>query len=402
MFQESSDIRELLPYFRATFALPFLIRWQKVRLRKSNSSTNKGNGCDSLKKYMDLEDMSQANCASVLRVIQAHSGISRKQIADMTGLSWGGMTKIVNKLFEHEYIVEEKNGVPGGFGRTPGLLSLNREKHFAAGADINKTGLSASVTDLLGGIRRQYFAENIFGDKEGLLCNISHFFEKIFQDFPEGEIEAVGIAMQGGIDAKQGISVSFPGCRDWMDVPIVHILKEKFRTEIDLEHDPDCMLYCELEHVDANHVILLRLDRSIGMAAALNGTILRAKGILEVAHCTVVPGGKACRCGRSGCLEAYIAPCLKDGKIQKAAVGEMIAPLAAAIHNLICIFNADTVILAGELMRYSSLFEGRLRLEIQKLQGERKTEIIFTDGAGSAVTGAALIASSRAVERIKL
>lgn len=363
---------------------------------------NKGNGCDSLKKYIALEDMSQANCASVLRVIQAHGGISRKQISDMTGLSWGGMTKIVNKLFEHGYIVEEKNGAPGGFGRTPGLLSLNREKHFAAGADINKTGLSASVTDLLGGIRRQYFAENIFHNKEGLLSNISRFLEQIFRDFPDGEIEAVGIAMQGGIDAEQGISVSFPGCEDWADVPIVNILKEKFCTEIYLEHDLDCMLFYELKHVDASHVILLRIDQSIGMAAALNGTILRGKGILEVAHCTVVPGGKTCRCGRSGCLEAYIAPCMKDGKIQKKAVGEMIAPLAAAIHNLTCIFNADTVILAGELMKYSSMFEERLRLEIQRLQGEKKTEIKFTDDAGAAVTGAALIAASRAVGGIKL
>ena len=40
---------------------------------------------------------------------QSSGGISRKQISDITGLSWGGMTKIVNKLMEHEYIVEEKN-----------------------------------------------------------------------------------------------------------------------------------------------------------------------------------------------------------------------------------------------------------------------------------------------------
>lgn len=355
-----------------------------------------------MKKYIALEDMGQANCVSVLKVIQTHGGISRKQISDLTGLSWGGMTKIVNKLLEHGYIVEEKSGTPGGYGRTPGLLSLNCKKHFAAGADINKTGLSASVTDLLGGIRRQYFAENIFQDKEGLLRNIVRFFEQIFRDFPDGEIEAVGIAMQGGIDAEHGISVGFPGCKDWADVPVARILKEKFCTEIYLEHDPDCMLFYELEHVDASHVILLRIDQSIGMAAALNGEILRGKGILEVAHCTVVPGGKTCRCGRPGCLEAYIAPCMKDGKIQEKALGEMIAPLAAAIYNLTCIFNADTVILAGELMRYSSLFEERLRLEIQELQGEKKTEIRFTDDAGAAVTGAALIAASRAVGRIKL
>ena len=61
-----------------------------------------------MKKYMGLEDMSKVNCSSVLNVIREAKEISRKEISDITGLSWGGMTKIVNKLFDHGYIVEDK------------------------------------------------------------------------------------------------------------------------------------------------------------------------------------------------------------------------------------------------------------------------------------------------------
>ena len=57
-----------------------------------------------MKKYMDLEDMSKVNCSSVLNVIREAKEVSRKEISDITGLSWGGMTKIVNKLFEKGYI----------------------------------------------------------------------------------------------------------------------------------------------------------------------------------------------------------------------------------------------------------------------------------------------------------
>ena len=59
-----------------------------------------------MKKYMDLEDMSKVNCSSVLNVIREAKEVSRKEISDITGLSWGGMTKIVNKLFEKGYIEE--------------------------------------------------------------------------------------------------------------------------------------------------------------------------------------------------------------------------------------------------------------------------------------------------------
>lgn len=355
-----------------------------------------------MKKYIGLEDMSQINCSSVLRVIQSCGAISRKQISDITGLSWGGMTKIVNKLFENAYIVEEKSGLSGGNGRTPGLLRINPEKHFVAGADINHTGLRAWVTDFSGGIKKKYFEENHFQDKEELLRNILSFFQRIFEDYKNEQIEAVGIAMQGRVDVENGISLHFPGCENWSDVPLVNILKERFSTEIYLEHDPDCMLFSELENIDMEKVVLLRIDQSIGMAAALNGMILRGKGILELPHSIVIPGGKPCKCGRSGCLEAYIAPCMRDGKICEKAVGEMIYPLAVTIYNMICLFHADTIILTGDMIKYHGLFEQRLTSELHKMLRERKTELLFSEDARTAVRGAALIAAQRAIDSIQL
>ncbi len=355
-----------------------------------------------MKRYIGLEDMSHINCASVLRVIQSSGGISRKQISDITGLSWGGMTKIVNKLMEHEYIVEEKNGAFAGNGRTPGLLRVNTKKHLAAGADINHTGLRAWVTDFSGGLRKMYFRENHFGNREELLENILSFFEMIFQDDKNEEIQAVGIAMQGRVDSEKGISIHFPECENWRDVPLVSILKERFHTEIYLEHDPDCMLFFEMESMDAENVILLRIDQSIGMAVALGGAILRGTGILELPHSIVIPGGKPCKCGLRGCLEAYIAPCMQDGKIQRQALEEMVSPLAVAIYNSICMFHAEAVILTGDLMKYHGMFEDRLFLELQNMQKDTRTAIRFSEDTETAVKGAALIAARQAVNAIRL
>lgn len=355
-----------------------------------------------MKKYMGLEDMSQANCSSVLRVIQDHGGLSRKQISEITGLSWGGMTKIVNKLLEHGYIIEEKDTASGGTGRIPGILSIRGDRHFVAGADINQTGLSAYVTDLSGRVRQQYFEDNHFRGKEQLLENITRFFRKIFDGPGGSEIEAAGIAMQGGIDPEHGISVNFPGCADWSGVPLPHILEGMFGARMYLEHDPDCMLCSEPEHAEGGNLLLFRIDQSIGMAVSLGGTILRGKGILEVAHSIAVPGGRPCRCGRRGCLEAYIEPCIRNGEADKKALEEMVRPLAAAIHNMTCIFNADTVILTGDLMRFSSLFEKKLLAQFEDLQCGKKTEVRFQKDAKSAVKGAALTAARHAVGSIKL
>lgn len=355
-----------------------------------------------MKRYLDLEDMSHINCASVLRVIQSCGGISRKQISDITGLSWGGMTKIVNKLLEHAYIVEEKNGASPGNGRTPGVLRINTNKHLAAGVDINHTGLQGWVTDFSGGLKKKYFQENHFRDGEELLQNILSFFERMFGEHKKEGIQAVGIAMQGRVDSENGISIHFPECGHWSHVPLADILKERFQTEIYLEHDPDCMLFFEMKSMDAENVVLLRIDQSIGMAVALNGSILRGKGILELPHSIVIPGGKPCKCGLSGCMEAYTAPCMQDGEIDRQALDEMVYPLAVVIHNSICMFHAETVILTGELMKYHTLFEDRLRLELDSLQRGKETAVRFSEDTAAAVKGAALLAARRAVDSIRL
>ena len=110
-----------------------------------------------MKKYIGLEEMSNGNCSSVLSVIRDCGEVSRKQISDITGLSWGGMTKIVNKLFEHEYIVEDKSENVTGIGRIPNVIRINKEQNFVIGLDINRMGFAAYVMNLAGDIIKGYF-----------------------------------------------------------------------------------------------------------------------------------------------------------------------------------------------------------------------------------------------------
>lgn len=375
----------------------------KRLLKAERTATVKaGNGCEGLKKYIGLEDMSNVNCSSVLRVIQDCGGLSRRQITDITGLSWGGMTKIVNKLFDHGYLVEEKSGASAGNGRIPGIIRINGEQHFVVGLDMNKTGLSACVTDLSGDIKKEYAAPNHFEDRKGLLGNVFHFLDMLIEDFGKDAVQAVGVAVQGEVDAEKGISVQFPGCADWRDVPMAALIRERYGMETYLEHDPDCMLLSELEHGDGDNQILFRMDQSVGMAVSLQGNILRGRGLLEVAHSIVVPGGKLCRCGLSGCLEAYVAPCIRKDGPDREAVQEMLQPLALTIHNMAGVFHADRVILTGDLIKYHEEFEEQLLSELRKL-GEKEAEnIIFADGTGLAVRGAALFAAEKVIEGIKV
>ena len=138
-----------------------------------------------MKKYIGLGDMSSVNCASVLNVIRNCSSISRKEISDMTGLSWGGMTKIVNKLFDGGYIEEAKEESACSVGRTPGRLHIVRDKNVVIGLDLNREGFEAYVMNLRKEVLQVYSKEVAFSGKQELLECIYGFIDEIVGDFGE-------------------------------------------------------------------------------------------------------------------------------------------------------------------------------------------------------------------------
>lgn len=355
-----------------------------------------------MKKYIGLEEMSNANCSSVLNIIRHYGEISRKEISDITSLSWGGMTKIVNKLFESGYIVEDKSDKQTGQGRIPNVISINKRQNFVIGLDVNRMGLSAFVMNLAGDVLKEYSEEGAFDNRVNLLKAILTFVGRIVAEYEKFHILAIGVAMQGVLDVERGVSMQFPRCPDWENVPIRDILREEFKVEVFVEHDPNCMLYSALLEEEKDNMLLMRIDSSAGMAVSVGGRILRGNGLLEIAHHIVVPDGKVCRCGQRGCLEAYIAPCFVKKELKVAAVEDMIEPLAVFMSNMCRLFNSEKVILTGNLMKYHERFEQDLLDTFYHYCDKEVVSVRFVDETNRAVHGAALIAVHGAINQIRI
>ena len=354
-----------------------------------------------MKKYIGLEEMSNVNCASVLNVIRNCGEVSRKQITDITGLSWGGMTKIVNKLFENGYIEEDKSEKAVAHGRTPNVIRICKDKHYVIGLDINREGVIAHVMNLAGETIKEHISEFSATNKEQLLKSILDFVRDIVNEFKEKKILAIGMAMQGVLDAERGVSVKFPYCPDWDNVPLRDIMEEEFGIEVFMEHDPNCILYSSLYEEESDNILLLRMGSSVGMAVSINGEIIRGTGLLEVAHTVVVPNGKDCKCGQKGCLEAYVSSCFDNKEFMPQALPEIMDPLAIFMSNMVRIFNSDMIIITGRLARYHFEFSQELLNKFDQYC-EGKVKVNFLEGTERAVHGAALIAVQGAIDKLKM
>lgn len=351
---------------------------------------------------MGLEDMSKVNCSSVLNVIREAKEISRKEISDITGLSWGGMTKIVNKLFEKGYIEEAKSTTTTGAGRTPGVITICKDYNVVIGLDINREGLVGCVLNLAGDILGEYSAEVSCGTKEELMQSIISFTSGIVKENNKRNILAIGVAMQGIVDVETGVSVKFPGCVGWENVPVCEILESHFQHPVFIEHDPNCMLYSAVYNHPLENSVLFRMDRSIGMAVTLDGNILRGNGLLEVAHSIIVPNGKECTCGKKGCVESYLSACLNGKELQVQAVDEMVKVISVLMYNMAQMFNATKLILTGELVAHKKFFEDKLLKEFYSYCESDKIKVEFMEETKKVVYGAAMIAVQGAIDQIEV
>lgn len=344
--------------------------------------------------------MSNVNCATVLDIIQKNGFVSRREITTISGLSWGGMTKIVNKLLEKEYITESKIKTTSESGRIPSVLSINTEKNFVVGLDINHTGLSAVVVNMTGEILKRYSAPAPSRDKKSFLAETIGFVSGVFSDFENDIIISIGVAMQGIVDHKRGVSVRFPGIDDWENVPIKNIFEKEFNVSVFVEHDPDCLLSPHIKHDKLENTILLRIDKGVGMAATLYGKIIKGEGIFEIAHNIVIPDGKECSCGKRGCLQAYVSACTKDNNIVKEKLDELVLPLAITINNLSNIFCADKIILTGALMKEADLFKDKIHNKL--MQFDCTSILEFSESSNFAEYGAALIAINKSINTLNV
>ncbi|RSZ62711.1 ROK family protein [Corynebacterium hylobatis] len=125
----------------------------------------------------------------------------------------------------------------------------------------------------------------------------------------EHDPAAVGLAVAGFLDPACE-TVRFAPHLPWRDAPVRARLEELTGLPVTLEHDANAAAWGEYRHGAARGAgtwAFFAVGTGIGATLMIDGKIFRgAHGTApEFGHLTVVPGGRACACGKHGCLERY-------------------------------------------------------------------------------------------------
>ena len=249
-------------------------------------------------------------------------------------------------------------------------------------------------------------------------------------------VVGAGVGAPGVIRMDQGIVVKSPNFPDWNNLPLKEELERALHIPVFIENDANAAALGE-QWLGAgrgiNSMILLTLGTGVGGGIVLNNLIWQgADGMAgEIGHMTLIPEGRRCGCGNTGCLEMYAsargivqsyrdAMSIKDGGnapeitaeqvYQAAQDGEPVAlrvmkdmgrMLGIGIANLINIFNPQMIVIGGGVKDAWQLFIGATHEEIMRRAFQvpaERTEIVPSQlGDDAGMVGAAAVALQKIV-----
>ncbi|MEK6743902.1 MAG: ROK family protein [Nitrospirota bacterium] len=240
------------------------------------------------------------------------------------------------------------------------------------------------------------------------------------------KVAAVGVGAPGVIHAQTGMVVKSPNFPDWNNLPLKKELESALALPVSIENDANAAALGEQWRGAGRGItsmILLTLGTGVGGGIVLDGRIWPgADGMAgEIGHMTIIPDGRRCGCGNTGCLEMYTSSrgivmtyqerssrpqsITSEEIYQAARDGDAVAGdvmkdmgrfLGIGIANLINIFNPEMIVIGGGVKDAWPLFIDATREEIKKRAFEytaARTRIVSSllgDDAG--MIGAAALA----------
>ncbi|UVI27775.1 ROK family transcriptional regulator [Paenibacillus spongiae] len=371
----------------------------------------------------------------VLQTIQQSGGISRKTVADKTGLSQASITKISKMLLEQRFIVEG-NRIGSGQGRKEVLLYPNPDKFYFLGIDIGGYRVRLALADYNLEISHEHeYLMTEFDEREDVLQELMMRIDAFLNESGRTHIDAIGIGVTGIVDSGRSRILNIPNCNGWDNLNIVHEMERRYRCPVYLEESGRAMACGEKilgKARDIEDFIVVHIAFGVVAGVFINGQPLR--GFNNVAgllgHITVDDKTYRCLCGNYGCLETTVTyPMLEEeyrnkqgdgprmldayGMNNKNALDVCITAgksIGVVLSNVINLFNPAMVFVGGPVFdHFPLIFEEVKRTILLRANrfatvGMKLAKSSFHDRQG--IMGALALAGSRClteeIERLEV
>jgi predicted NBD/HSP70 family sugar kinase len=340
----------------------------------------------------NVRDVRRSNRSLLLRRLYFQPQASRLELSRATGLSAASVSSVVAELIEAG-VVFESGAVESEGGRPRIQLEVAASRFEVIGVDVGETRIRVERFDL---------ALNEVARAEAPMTPGHYRPAEVVAGIAAG-LAAVGRPEPGSGTELIGIGIGVPGivvgapdsvvhCQTigWDSVPLEALLREVTDLPLFIDNGANALGQAEVwfgAGRGASDTLFLLIGSGIGASMTVDGVAYRGSSTSagEWGHVTAAIGGRQCRCGARGCLEAYIGaesviaryveavgapPELADADDEESALLRILAAaadggsspqteaaravldetalhLGVSIGNLVNLFNPERIVIGG-------------------------------------------------------
>jgi predicted NBD/HSP70 family sugar kinase len=379
-----------------------------------------------------VRDLRNGNRARVLRFMLQSGRTTRAEIARNCHLSVATAGTVTADLLA-EGLVTETGTIPSDGGRPVAELCPVPDSAFVMGADIGEAGVTVELFDLT--LRRRDRAFIEVAESQSTPANVSAALSAAVEllhernSFADSSLLGIGLGLPGVVEiAPDGTETVFAQSMGWLGTSVRDLLPDA-KVTVHAENGANTLALAEMWLGAARGVqdgVVVLVGRGLGAGIISGGRTFRGSsgGAGEWGHTKISSGGPQCRCGRRGCLEAYIggdalvrrwlatgatAPTTYgealeallsradegDGPARRIA-DEAVELLSLGLSNLVNLLNPERVVVGGWaglslLAARGAQITERVRLECLDRPGEQVSLVPSHLGGDGVALGAALL-----------
>jgi predicted NBD/HSP70 family sugar kinase len=308
------------------------------------------------------------NRSLVMQTLYRDGQLSRADIARETGLTRVTISDLVADLIAENLVIEIGHREDARPGKPATLLDLNRDAFQILGVDLSdRATFRGAILDLdgkildraelpLGGSRGEEAEAKVFALIETLVGRATR------------PLLGIGVGSPGVVDLG-GIVLTAANV-GWSDLSLQRDLAVRFSVPVVVINDAKAAALAEHSFGGAtSDMMLVKVGFGVGSGLLLGGTPLIGSRFAagEIGHVVVgTDGGLPCSCGKSGCLETWIATPRLDAALAAAATDEekehilwaagerlgiALAPVVGTLDLAEIVLSGPTELLDGTLAR---------------------------------------------------
>lgn len=263
-------------------------------------------------KFSTVRDLRRANRSALLRPLFLNGPLSRTQLSAISGLSQATVSNVIGEL-QSLGLVSEAGAVDSDGGRPRQLLRVASQYGYVLGVDVGETRVYAELFNLAMEAQASVDIALPSGPNvEAVVAGIQRAVPETLRmaGLDGSRVFGVGIGVPGLVE-KGDETVVHGQTIGWSGVPLARLLAKHIDLPLFIENGAKSLGQAEMwfgSGRGASDVVIVLVGSGVGASIVTGGSAYlgASNNAGEWGHTIVHIGGRTCRCGSAGCLEAYV------------------------------------------------------------------------------------------------